>query len=121
MNYDLFAFHVLGIWTSNEDGKGGQRFWLSTRNKFPVDSRMFSVSLTGHQWHQSAAMPAFGGGKACNHSPSAETPSIGWFSGAQPSLGQLAPWTLGSGMAALMTQVKGHQMAVHEELIDNHS
>lgn len=101
--------------------RAGNSFWLSIRNSLPIDSRMFSVPLTDHQWHQSAAMPTFGGGKACNHSPSAENPSIGWFPGAQPSLGQLAPWTLGSGMVALITQAKGHQVAVHEELIDNHS
>lgn len=101
--------------------RAGDSFWLSIRNSPPIDSRMFSVSLTDHQWHQSAVMPEFGGGKTCNHFPSAEIPSIGWFSRAQPSLGQLALWTLGSGMVALIPQVRGYQVAFHEDLIDNHS
>lgn len=62
--------------------RAGDSFWLSIRNSFRTDSRMFSVSLTGHQWQQSAVMPTLGGGKACNYLPSAGTPSIGWFSGA---------------------------------------
>lgn len=49
--------------------RAGDRVWLSIRNGFPIDSGMFSVSLTGHQRQQSAVMSALRGGKAYNDFP----------------------------------------------------
>lgn len=44
--------------------RASDSFWLWIRNGLPINSQMFPVSLTGHQWKQSAAMPTFDGGTA---------------------------------------------------------
>lgn len=49
--------------------RAGDKFWLSIRDCFPIDSGMFSVSLTGHRRQQSAVMSALRGGKAYSDFP----------------------------------------------------